>query len=319
MAEVGAGADSRPAAIAPGHHPEPIFLLAPARSYSTISVALLAGHPAIFGFPELLLFASLPEAATVGRLLGEQPDRSGLPAQWISARQSGVLRAVAAVHEASQSSEALDHAGDWLRARSDWTTVQLMNHLLDLVSPLIGLEKSPDTVTTDLRLASCLTAYPNARFIHLTRHPVSSQKSMQAYWSALPSLDDRTLVAASASAWYLAHRRIVRSLSLLRDDQWFRVRAEDLLSDPKRHLPDLLRWLRLPCSESTITRMLRTQDWCFAGTGPSGDLFGGDPCFMSSPAMQPIKAPAPVSFDPPWPMPSAMTDRIRRLAEYLGY
>ena len=44
----------------PGMHwcHEPIFLLAPARSYSTITLALLAGHPDIYGFPEMLLFTA---------------------------------------------------------------------------------------------------------------------------------------------------------------------------------------------------------------------------------------------------------------------
>jgi len=35
---------------------EPIFILAPARSYSTVTVAMLSGHPQIYGFPELLTF-----------------------------------------------------------------------------------------------------------------------------------------------------------------------------------------------------------------------------------------------------------------------
>ena len=34
---------------------EPIVLLAPARSYTTVTVALLSGHPDIYGFPEMLL------------------------------------------------------------------------------------------------------------------------------------------------------------------------------------------------------------------------------------------------------------------------
>ena len=35
---------------------DPVFLLAPARSYTTVSIAVLAGHPELYGLPETNLF-----------------------------------------------------------------------------------------------------------------------------------------------------------------------------------------------------------------------------------------------------------------------
>lgn len=292
--------------------PHPLFILAPARSFSTVSVALLAGHPGLYGFPELLLFSTMPEAPTVGRLLGQR-----------FLRRSGVLRAVAEVHEASQAPDALGRAEQWLAERGNWTTVELMDHLLDLISPRIGLEKSPDTVGSDQRLAACLEAYPDARFLHLTRHPVSTQRSMHLHWAHLYEADRsggaQRLIAAAASSWYLAHRRIVRALSQLPPGQWIRVRAEDLVSTPGRQLPRILSWLDLPWDDQMIKRMQRTQDWRFAGTGTKGNLFGGDPTFMRAPALNLAIEPPPEQLDPPWHMPTEMRRRIDALAHHLGY
>jgi Sulfotransferase family len=300
-------------------HPEPIFILAPPRSYSTVSLAILAGHPECYGFPELLLFEDPAGASTVGALLDAPGSEAGAPDRSVKVRQSGILRALAEIHEGSQADSALMDARRWLLERSAWPTARVLEHMLDCVSPRIGIEKSPETTRSDDSINACLRAYPQARYIHLTRHPVTTQRSMHKHWQQLPGRDHRTLVAEAASWWYLSHSRVVRSLAPLPESQWLRLRAEDLLREPKVHLPRVLDWLGLPCNDEIIARMLRTEDWRFAGTGPTGDLYGGDPQFMLSPALRAIEKPCPVSFDASWGLPAQMQIRMQRLAEYLGY
>jgi hypothetical protein len=297
-------------------HPQPVFILAPPRSFSTVTLAVLAGHPDCYGFPEMLLFSVPLSDPRVANLLNESGHRPRMPQRWILSRQSGIMRAIAEVHESSQSADALLRAREWLVGHSAWSTVQLMNYLLDLVSPRIGIEKSPDTVGTDDRLDACLDAYPHARYLHLTRHPVSSQRSMHAHWRRLPG---PTLIAEAASWWYLGHCRVIRTLARLPDSQWMRLRAEDLLREPRVHLPRVLAWLGLPSDDHIVARMVHTQDWPFAGTGPAGDLFGGDPLFMRSPELRPVAEPGPVLFDPSWGLPAQMQARMKTLARYLGY
>ncbi len=298
-------------------HPPPVFILAPARSYSTVTTALLAGHPGVYGFPELMLFA----ARTVGDLLDRTLTGPNLNPVYVAARLSGIYRAVAAVHEESQSDAAIHRAVDWLRAGQEWATTDLMNHLLDLVQPRIGLEKSPETIATDESLTACLTAYPAARYIHLTRHPVTTQRSMQETHQATlrQPLPPRQLAATCASAWYLGHARVMRSLARLPGQQWMHVRAEDLLSHPRRWLPSILEWLELDSGADIITAMLATEKWRFSGTGPSSRLFGGDPKFIRSPALRPVTAPGPVHFDPRWELHPEMCRRMTELANDLGY
>jgi hypothetical protein len=293
--------------------PEPLFVLAPARSHSTVSIALLAGHPSIYGFPELRLFRGPHGRRTIGAIL----DYCAEPGNGLSLELGGVLRALADLHEGIQDTQTIDRAKIWLDERRSWSTVDLMNYLLDAVAPLVGLEKSPDTVMADERLEACFAAFPTARYLHLTRHPVSTQSSMHAFWGKWLGLDHKTLVVRAASAWYLSHRRVARALSRLPDHQWMRIRSEDLLRNPAAELQRVVSWLGLPFDDAVVARMTRTQDWRFAG--PRGNLYGGDPNFMKSPALRRPAAPEPVSFDSSWGLSWEMRKRMTALAEYLGY
>jgi hypothetical protein len=293
----------------------PVFLLAPARSYSTVTLAMLAGHPDIFGFPEMLVF----DAPDVGRLLDEPLRRPWARPAWIDVHLSGVVRTTAELVYGGQSPADIQRAHAWLGDRRHWSTVQLMNYFLTLVSPRTGVEKSPETAHWDDALAACLAAYPHARFLHLTRHPVTSQRSMHAHWRGQPGQAGQALIAHAASGWYLTHSRIVSALSQLPDDRWLRVRAEDVLRQPQTWLPRILHWLGLPATDEILAGMLRTEQWRFAGTGASGNLFGGDPSFFHSPTLRNVPDPGPVTFDPGWGLPDEMCRRMTRLANYLSY
>lgn len=296
-------------------HPQPVFVLSPPRSFSTIALALLAGHPQVFGFPEMLVFANETVADLVGDT-GTEAER--FPPEYRASRLSGVHRAIAQVHEGAQDDEAVDRARAWLAERVDWPAARVMDHLLDRVSPLVGAEKSPDTVATDESLERCLANYPGARYIHLTRHPVTTQRSMhQQNLQYLTHHKVRTVGAASS--WYLSHRRIMTALRGLPDDQWIRVRGEDLLSAPQTWLRTLLRWLELDDSDTVIDRMLHPEAWEFAHNGPGGGLYGGDHKFFEAPELRPVPDPGPVEFDPEWGLLDEMCDRMAALADELGY
>jgi hypothetical protein len=311
----------RPHGDAPAaRHPEPVFLLCPARSCSTVSVAIMAGHPEIHGFPELLAFAGELRPRTVGTLLSAPAIRPDLPELYgipIQTGLTGLLRSLAEVHERSQGQQALERAYQWLKTREDWTTVELMDYLIAAVAPQIALEQSPATVLTDASLTTCLAAYPRARFIHLTRHPVSAQASMHRYWAAR-FRDRAELVAQSASAWYLSHLRISRLLAGLPPGQWIRVRAEDLVNEPYTQLPRILDWLGLACTSETIARMRRTENWTYAGGGHLG-LARGDPAFLESPRLHGVMLPEGIRFDPAWRLPREACRRMQSLGESLGY
>jgi len=299
----------------------PVFMLCPPRSYSTIATALLSGHPEIYAFPELLLFS----AKTVGELLvkgsrrrdDNEPPTQG---QFRAVRLTGLLRTVAQLHEGSQEDAPILRAIDWLSERSDWSMTRLFDYLLTLVHPRIGLEKSPTTILADANLRRCLDAYPQAKYIHLTRHPVSAQKSMQAHTALIhPQSSPRQTVVTAATTWYLGHRRATQALAAIPRQQWLRIQAEQLLSEPRTWLPYILDWLEISYDSTIIEAMLRTDRWDFAGTGPSGRLFGGDYKFMADPALRPVDKATAQGFDPDWGLLDEMKKRMTALATELGY
>jgi Sulfotransferase family len=306
----------------------PVFVLAAPRSFSTVSTAVLGGHPQIFGFPELLLFTAptlgevLSQSGTMWEGWWKESNRwtQEVTAGWSARRTSGIYRAVAQLHEGNQKPAAIAQARAWVAGHAEWPGKRLMDHLLDLIHPRIGLEKSPDTLAEDGALQRCLDAYPAARLLHLTRHPVTTQASMRRHWRPrYAQRSNLSLTVAAASAWYQSNRLALLTLQRLPRDRWFRVRAEDLLREPLTWLPRILSWLDLDCDEHIIRAMLNTDQWAFAGSGQDGSLFGGDHKFFSSPKLRPVPAPGPVDFDPALGLPGPMRARMSELASCLGY
>jgi Sulfotransferase family len=298
---------------------DPVFMLAPPRSYSTVSLAMLAGHPQLYGFPEMLLFT----APTVGAILagtGRRPANEDWVTFGVKYGNAGIARAVAEVHEDGQSSEAVERAMDWLRAHSDWEPVDLMNYLLRLVHPKIGLEKSPGTVNSDKSINTCLQAYPTSKYLHLTRHPVSTVRSMQNHWAPLFRQETPPRMRANMCLmnWYTGHLRIVNALHNLPGDQWMRVRAEDLLRAPQVWLPRLLDWLSLDHDNLTIQLMMQTDQWRFARYR-KGATGGGDISFFRDPALRPVGAPSAELISASWDITDEARRRVTALAKYLGY
>jgi Sulfotransferase family len=162
---------------APFDVPPPVVVLAPARSCSSVFVAMLGCHPELYGFPELKLFAH----DTMGELL-EAPVR--LPSLQPrnhppSYPASGLRRAVEELIFGGHDRAKLVRAGRWLTDRRDVPTKDVFILLLRRVAPLAGVEKSPETTFDEAGPRRALAWFPSSRFIHLVRHPVSFQQSLQ--------------------------------------------------------------------------------------------------------------------------------------------
>lgn len=291
--------------------PAPLFLFSPPRSYSTVSIALLSGHPGVFGFPELGLLRS----GSVAEVLAAERH------PWM--RQdlylSSPLRAIAQVHEHDQGEAAIARAARWLEDRQEWPALKLLRYLTEQVAPAIGIEKSPDNVY-DPDLAPALQSFPDARVIHLTRHPVTTQRSMREHYASLQlSMTAQQRSRLCARSWYLAHTKILKTLEKMPEERWRRVRAEDLVSKPEETAAPIFDWLGLPHDDDILHGLRRTEDWVFAGTGQDGRLLGGDRKFLSDPRLRPISDPGPVDFPAEWEVPEQMESKMKALAAQLGY
>lgn len=294
----------------------PLLVLAPARSYSSVVAAILGQHPELAGLPELKLFAY----PTIGEL------EASLPGFWIGRglthRSPGLVRALAEHLFDGQSAAALAQARAWLGVRSRWSGADVLDLLLERLQPRIAVEKSPETVETDDPLARAAAAYPRARYLHLTRHPVATQRSIQAHLnSILPGHGDADQPMAGIAAWFATHRRILRFVETLPTDRYLRIRAEDVLNNMRASLALVAGWLGIRTDPAAIEAMTHPEASPFAGFGPAESGVGGgsDPAFLRDPVPHPV--PAPDALEPPsgWLAGEAAWARVVALANLLGY
>ncbi|HEY1520785.1 MAG TPA: sulfotransferase [Solirubrobacteraceae bacterium] len=281
----------------------PIFVLCPPRSCSTVITAMLGQHPSLYAFPELNPF----HCDTLGDLL----DTKG---------RAGPVRAVGEVLLGGQDEATIDRAIAWLQARRAWAPADLLNLLLARVGPRAGVEKSPGTLATQTGCRRMLEMFPHARFIHLVRHPVSSLQSLERFmpergWVDRDHDDPR---GEAALLWYVYHRRLCMLGEQMDSSRWCRIRAEDILGDPPGNLRAVCGWLGIDDSPFAISCMSHPENWPYASVAP-GRLTGGDHHFMRSPEPRFHAQDLAIPLPPDWSLPDKLGKAIDALGQSFGY
>jgi hypothetical protein len=295
----------------------PLFILGSPRSFTSLVCAMLGQHPEAYGFPELNLFL----AETVEEML---LTFSG----YKQIQMHGLLRTLAQLYAGEQTLLALDMARRWIWVHRDWTTTQIYQELVRKISPLIGVDKSPAYATKREFLDRINAAFPDARYLHLTRNPLTQGKSLMAIADGVMavlagSIDfstDPPTVDPQIS-WYEMQRTILDFLATIPPERQLRLRGEDVLSEPAVYLPRLCRWLGVCDDAQALDAMLHPEDSPFACLGPFGAHLGNDINFLRSPAYRPGKIASPTLDQPlPWRRDGAgFRAEVRALAHDLGY
>jgi Sulfotransferase family len=303
----------------PAREPErfaPVFVLAPPRSYSSVVTTMIGQHPDLAGLPELKLF--------VYRTIAEM--EASLPRYWrergFTHRSPGLVRALALFEFGDQEPDSLGRARGWLEDRGHWSGAHVFDALLARIAPRAAVEKSPENVATAEALRRLARAYPKARYLHLTRHPVTTQISMVEHRRrTVPSypLDGQPM--AGIAAWLEVHERIVRFLARVPPERVLRVRAEDVLNDPERRLAAIAQWLGLRTDAAAIAAMRHPEASPFARFGPegSGVIGGHDPEFLRDPIPHAAALPHTIEQPTGWRGEMRLWRRAVALAHRLGY
>lgn len=256
-----------------------LIILSPPRSFSSVVSTVIGQHPELYGFPELHLF--------IGDTVQEVIDREYDKGSYFG--PPGVLRTIAELIYGCQTPATINKATGWLLDHRHWSTKRLIDYLRDLVDPLIGMEKSPVTCLKPLWIERAYAFYPDAYYLHLTRHPVSSRKSMDEFYANRAAIHGRGVDPHSNDSlldWYRFHKNIIDFTKTLPLGQTMRVKGEDVLSEPDLWLPQIADWMGIRSDAEAIEAMKHPEFSPYAYRGPNPARGGNDPKFMRDPVLR---------------------------------
>jgi hypothetical protein len=266
---------------------QPLFILSPPRSFTTITCAMLGCHPQMFGLAETNLFYA-DRVRELNRLYFARPTAC-----------HGLLRSIAELGFQEQSEETIEAAKAWLDDNGDSSTGELFSLLAEWAPDRTLIDKSPLHVFQPDRLRRMLDVFPHAYFLHLTRHPYTMGKSLKGLRERVGSArgkmrdrsrraggDEMRIRSSPDGYWLKPHLTILEFLERVAPGRQMRLRGEDLLSDPPKYLVQICEWLGKTKSQAAIEAMLHPERSPFAKYGPSNAMFGNDPNYMEKPQLR---------------------------------
>jgi hypothetical protein len=173
-----------------------------------------------------------------------------------------------------------------------------------------------------------LKAFPDARFLHLIRHPVAQCKSVMAINDGAFTMkvnafeiDEDYAIMEPQIAWHDVNLNILEFLEEVPAAQQLRMRGEDIMADPRTHLAAIARWAGLRDDDEAIEEMMHPERSPFACFGPITALFGNDPNFLAGPTFRPHKPKIPpLDTELPWRKDGRrLYPRVVELANEFGY
>src|SRR5260221_8965762 len=280
---------------------DPVFILALPRSFSSVVCGMLGQHPQMYGLPETNLFAA--------RTLGEwwaHCSSVGSP------MLHGLLRAIAQIYFGGQTEETVKLAPGWIKRRAHFTTGFLLEEIGEKLRPRAVVDKSPNIVRRVEFMHRACNMFPQAKFIHLVRHPRGQCESMMKFYEHRKSfgpvppshwlMESMTEQDAGGGrrqerggldpqhGWHALNANVCEFLESVPKNQKLRVRGEDLLDDPDAGLRRIVGWLGLREDAEAIEMMKHPEQSPFACFGPPGARYGNDPFFLKDPALRPAQS-----------------------------
>jgi hypothetical protein len=275
---------------------EPVFILAPPCTFSWAVCAMLGEHPEMYALPELHLFG----AGTVAEWLAMCSDTT-------FEMDHGLVRTIAELYFGEQTDVTASRARGWLRRRGHFTTGLLLEAIVERLSPLIALEKSPSIVHRVDTMQAAWEMFPTARFVHLVSHPrlycevvMQSLRNAEGKQPLPPShwlvqlaspraAGARGAVAAAQLdpqfSWLAANRTIAEFLAEVPQDQWTVLRGEELMAQTGEGLAAIANWLGVRSDAAAVDDMRHPERSPYARRGPASAAFGSDAFLREGPLL----------------------------------
>ncbi len=272
--------------------PDPVFVLGVPRSGTTLLRVMLAGHPALFSPPEMILAPFATMAERKARLDERFWERGGLRRAIMEL--CGVEVDEAKATEASMEDRTVPEVYAWLQER-------LGERLL--------VDKCPHLCAAPEALERLARWFPKARWVWIVRHPGSVTRSVQNMPMAEVLLQG--YAPDARSIWHDGNTVIRRFLATVPPGQQAMVRYEELVRDPEAALRPVCAVLGLELDP----RMLDPYEGERMREGPPGARPVGDPNMAGRGRLQPELAESWLaSFDP-----ASVSPQTHGLARELGY
>lgn len=288
----------------------PLFILAPPRSFTSVACGMIGQHPQLFGLPEVNLFA------------GDDLEHLS---RWYRMRprfQHGILRAVAELALGGQSPADIRAAKVWLQEMKDADTGEIYQDLVAWAEPRMLVDKSPMYSYDPEAYDRIIQRFPEARFIHLLRHPRGTCESLFKMQRDIDSggAGSGEFKLDPDKVWCAPHKKIFEFLEALPAEQHIRIRGEEFLSTPDQSLRDICAWLGLRSEEEDIEAMKHPENSPFACMGPRNALYGNDPGFLKNPELKEYHA-KPLSLEGPltYGEGAEFSSETKHFAKLFGY
>lgn len=299
----------------------PLFLLAPPRSYTSIINSMIGQHPEAYGLPELNMFFY----GTMLELWNPYPRE--VPFDKKSTH--GIVRTVAEIFTGEQTDRSIECAEHWCASRQKAPVGEVFNDIRKQLDPLIPVDKSP-WYTLDINfLIRIIESCPDAKFIHLTRHPTKQCESNLKYVNAtivkIMNSIDYTKDEAILEPQMVWHDMNINILNFLEGyvpkEQYIRIRGENIMQNTQEELAKICQWLGIRDDAEAIDEMMHPERSPFANFGPITALFGNDTNFLKgskfrqhTPELPPLDAPVSWRKDG-----ESLKAEVQELAREFGY
>jgi hypothetical protein len=151
-------------------------------------------------------------------------------------------------------------------------------------------------------------AFPDAKFIHLVRHPIPQSKSVMGlndgifalFVNAIDFQAERAILDPQI-AWHDININILNFLDIVPAENQMRIRGELIMENPREELAGICRWLGIRDDEEAVDDMMHPEASPFACFGPVNALFGNDPNFLRGSKFRPHKPRLPaMDAELPW-------------------
>jgi hypothetical protein len=288
-------------------NPSAIFILAPARSGTTLLRVILAGHPQLFSPQELHLLshATMDERRFV-----------------ISQRlQGGRLNAaIQALMTARGCSPVEAETCIRKQEESKLPVAEFYRELQSQISPRRLVDKTPVYAWHRQVLARAEVLFDQPLYIHLLRHPCGMIRSYEEMRLDQMSLVRRpagvSLAEFAEALWLISHQNILEFLADIPRSRQLRLMFERLVEQPQEAVEKLCQFLDLEYHPGMLEPYAEQHKRMTAPLHPAAQMIG-DPKFHQHQSINPAVASR-------W-RESYLTDPLPlfaetwRIAELLGY